>query len=262
MANKINPHINYPGSKWRLANWITEKMPEHHSYLEPYFGTGAVLFTKKPSKIETINDVDGEVVNFFEVVKDPVLRLALREILAYTPYAREMYEKATEERGLTKGPVYRAANFATRMMMSQGYRVNQKTGWKKDVFGREAMYALRYWNELPKRIRDIGIRLKGVQIENRPALELIKRFDHDNVLMYLDPPYMLETRNMKQYDHEMTDEDHEELLKTIVESKAKIMISGYECDLYNRYLSEWRREQIPARTHRGAGRTENLWMNF
>ena len=105
-------------------------------------------------------------------------------------------------------------------------------------------------------------RLKGVQIENKPALELIRAFDHDNVLIYLDPPYVFSTRTRKQYWFEMSDQDHEKLLKTVIHSKAKIMLSGYDCELYEKYLKGWRKQQIPARAQNSLPRTETLWMNF
>ena len=125
-----------------------------------------------------------------------------------------------------------AGYFAARSMQSHGFPLTEKCGWKKDVHGREAAYAVRCWNRLPESLAEMAIRLKGVQIENKPALELIRAFDHNNVLTYLDPPYMLSTRTRKQYWFELSDRDHEELLDTSIHSKAKIMLSGYDCELY------------------------------
>lgn len=115
---------------------------------------------------------------------------------------------------------------------------------------------------MPGWIVDIAERLRTVQIENRPALEVIRRFNYENVFMYLDPPYLLSTRTGKQYKHEMSDSDHEELLKAIVSSKAKIMISGYESDLYNEYLSEWKKEHFQSCAEMGKARIETVWMNY
>ena len=84
--------VKYPGSKWAIADWIIEKFPPHHSYLEPFFGSGAVLFRKVPSAIETINDLDGEVVNLFDWIRQDPERLA-REIY-WTPYSRQIYAPA------------------------------------------------------------------------------------------------------------------------------------------------------------------------
>ena len=106
------------------------------------------------------------------------------------------------------------------------------------------------------------IRLIGVQIENKPALELIRAFDHNNMLIYLDTPYVLSTRTRKQYWFEMSDRDHEDLLKTVISSRAMIMISGYDSELYERYLKGWRKIQIPARAQNSLQRVETLWMNL
>lgn len=252
--------LHYPGSKKRIASWIIENMPEHHSYLDPYFGGGGMFFEKPPSKIETVNDLDGDVVNFFRVIQDPESCQELQNWLTYTPYSRQVYNESFLKE--PHSPVEQAGCFAVRSMQSHGFRLTEKCGWKRDVYGREAAYAVRYWNQLPETLADMAIRLKGVQIENRPALELIRAFDHENVLIYLDPPYVLSTRTRKQYWFEMSDPDHEELLDTSIHSKAKIMLSGYDCELYERYLKDWRKIQIPARAQNNLPRVETLWMNF
>ena len=253
--------LHYPGSKKRIASWIIRHMPPHHSYLEPYFGCGAVLFAKQPAPIETVNDLDGEVVNFFRVIRDPERREKLQDRIMYTPYARQAYGEAARED--PEDPVERAACFAIKSMQGHGFRMNGDCGWKKDVYGRESAYAVRYWNELPESIAEMAIRLKQVQIENCPALELIKAFDHENVLMYLDPPYVWSSRTgRKQYRHEMSDQDHIELLETITSSKAKVMISGYDCELYDFYLGNWKKVQVAARAQDNRRRVETLWMNY
>ena len=253
--------LNYPGSKKRIASWIIKHMPPHHSYMEPYFGCGAVLFAKEPSPIETVNDLDGEVVNFFRVIRDPESREKLQEWIAYTPYARQVYDEAVQDGH--GDSLERAACFAVKSMQSHGFRMTGECGWKKDVYGRENAYAVRYWNELPGSIAEMAARLKQVQIENRPALELIEAYDYENVLMYLDPPYVLSTRRgRKQYKHEMTDQDHIDLLEEVTSSKAKVMISGYDCEVYDFFLGSWKKLQIAARTQDNRRRTETLWMNY
>ena len=125
--------LHYPGSKKRIASWIIRHMPPHHSYLEPYFGCGAVLFAKQPAPIETVNDLDGEVVNFFRVIRDPERREKLQDRIMYTPYARQAYGEAARED--PEDPVERAACFAIKSMQGHGFRMNGDCGWKKDVYG-------------------------------------------------------------------------------------------------------------------------------
>lgn len=201
--------VKYPGSKWSIAEWIISFFPEHHSYLEPFFGSGAILFNKPRSHIETVNDLDGNVTKMFECIRLDPERLA--RSIYFTPYAREVYEKAFC--GKPKDPFERALNFYIRLNMGHGFRTNgEKVGWKNDVQGRERSYASRDWCSLPEKVMQATERLRGVQIDNRSAAELIPRFNHKNVLIYCDPPYMLETRHGKQYRCEMDTDDHEELL--------------------------------------------------
>lgn len=251
--------IKYPGSKWSIADWIIRFFPEHHSYLEPFFGSGAVLFNKPRSHIETVNDLDGNVVNMFECIKADPEKLA--RAIYLTPYSREVYEKAFRE---VPGDRFEAAvNFYIRLNMGHGFRTNgEKVGWKNDVQGRERAYAARDWCILPDTIIQAAERLRGVQIENRPAAELIKRFNYKNVLVYLDPPYMLQTRHGKQYRHEMDDEGHEELLSVLLGHKGYVIISGYDTELYNSMLKGWEKRETVSYSQTASKKKEIIWMNF
>ncbi len=253
--------IKYPGAKWGLAPWITSFFPPHRSYLEPFFGSGGVFFNKPRSSIETINDLDGDVVNLFEQIRRDPERLA-HEIY-WTPYARQIYDTAWEAQYTETDPFRRAVNFYIRMMMGHGYRTTgERVGWKNDVQGRERAYAARYWCETPGAIFQAAERLRGVQIESLPAVDLIKRFNFPRVLIYADPPYLLETRNRKQYRCEMTDDDHRELLDTLKKHSGPVLISGYRSALYDDALRGWHLEEIDARNQKAEHRTEALWMNF
>lgn len=251
--------IKYPGSKWGLAGWIISHFPAHHSYLEPYFGSGAVLFQKPRSRIETVNDLDGDVVNLFEWIKRDPERLAYE--IYYTPYARQAYEEAFAAR--PEDSLGQAVNFYIRCNMGHGFRTNgEKVGWKNDVQGRERAYAARDWCEIPERIMEAAERLRGVQIECRPAAEVIRRFNSPKVLVYADPPYVLSTRHGKQYWHEMDDQGHEELIDVLLSHKGLVILSGYDNPLYRERLRGWHKEQRESRTQSLAVRTETLWMNF
>ena len=257
----MNSVIKYPGSKWSIANWIISHFPSHHSYLEPFFGSGAVLFTKKRSPIETVNDLDKDVVNLFRQIRENTERLA--DTIYWTPYARSEYERAWAAQYTETDPFQRAVDFYIRMMMGHGFRTTgEKVGWKNDVQGREAAYAAGYWCKTPEMIFEAAERLRKVQIENLPAVDLIRRFNFPNVLIYADPPYVLSTRHGKQYRHEMTDEQHEELLDTLSNHRGPVLLSGYDSDLYRDILHDWHREEIPSRAQTSGARIEVLWMNF
>lgn len=257
----MNAIIKYPGAKWGIAEWIISNFPPHHSYLEPFFGSGAVLFNKQRSAIETVNDLDGNVVNLFEWIRKDPERLA--DAIYWTPYARQVFDRAWETRHTERDPFRRAVNFYTLMMMGFGFRTNGvKVGWKSDVQGREAAYAAGYWCKTPDAIRQAAERLRGVQIECAPAVDVIRRFNFQNVLIYADPPYVLGTRGGKQYAHEMSDGDHVELLEVLKAHKGPVLLSGYDSELYNDALHGWNRERISARAQTAEKRTEVLWMNF
>ena len=222
--------LKYPGSKWRIANWIIEKMPQHHSYLEPYFGSGAVFFNKAPSNIETINDIDSDITNLFNVIRENTDEL-LRKVVM-TPYSREEYDNAFIA-SAEDDNIESARKFLIRCWQGIGSNNKYKSGWKNDVQGRERAYAVKNWYELPEKITEIVDRLKTVQIENRPAVELIKRFNSEKVLIYADPPYLTSTRKRNIYKYEMTDQEHEELLKVLLAHKGSVIISGYDNEMYN-----------------------------
>ena len=261
-AGVSNAVIKYPGAKWGVAPWVISHFPEHRSYLEPFFGSGAVLFTKSRSAIETVNDIDGDVVNLFDWLRKDPARLA--HAIRFTPYARDEYDRAWAAQYTETDNFRRAVNFYIRMMMGHGFRTTgEKVGWKNDVQGREAAYAAKCWAKTPEVIIQAAERLRGVQIENRPAVELIRRFNYQNVLIYADPPYMLGTRqDRKQYRHEMTDDDHMELLEAIKAHRGPAIISGYDSDLYNRELKGWYKDGRTSFTQTASKRREILWMNF
>lgn len=251
--------VKYPGSKWSIAQWIIGHFPDHHSYVEPFFGSGAVLFNKQRSHIETVNDMDGSVVNFFECIRDDPEKLA--RAIYMTPYAREVYDRAFRE--VTEDKFERALNFCIRLNMGHGYRTNgKKVGWKNDVQGRERSYASRDWCSLPDRIMQAAERLRGVQIENRPAVDVIQRFNYTNVLIYCDPPYMLQTRYGKQYRCEMEEADHEELLMLLLAHKGPAIISGYNTELYNNMLAGWNKYETNTYSQVCLRKREIIWMNY
>ena len=254
----MNTLLNYPGAKWGMARQIVSMMPKHRSYLEPFFGSGAVLFSKPPSPIETVNDIDGDIVNFFKVLRERPADLA--EAVSLTPYARDVFENAQLDREDTD--FNRAHQFAIRSKMAHGFKTYQKTGFKIDVHARERAYCVSYWNRLPKDLLEAAERLKNVQIENQNALDLIRKFNFDNVLIYADPPYLMETRSGKQYRHEMSDQDHVALLDALKQHKGMVILSGYPSELYRRELAGWSVIYKKSHNQNADQRTEALWCNF
>lgn len=248
--------LKYSGAKNRLATWICEYIPEHKVYLEPFAGSLAVLFNKKRSHIETVNDLDGEVVNFFKILRDNPEEL--KRIITLTPYSRSEYDKAYGE---TADTVERARRFCVRCWMGFGCANRYHNGFKSGQQTNSPNPA-KAWAQLPETMPMASERLKGVQIECLPALELISRYDTEDVFMYIDPPYLHGTRKNYLYKYEMEDYEHEELLKVLVKHPGKILLSGYGNEMYSDYLSGWKKVHKSTNAEFGLARTETLWMNY
>lgn len=256
----MNAVMKYPGAKWALADWIISHFPPHHSCLEPFFGSGAVLFRKPRSHIETVNDLDGHVVNLFRWIRDDPQRLA--DAVYWTPYARDAYLAACADPD-GEDSLQRAVDFYTRLMMGCGYRTTgPRVGWRRDVAARERAYTAESWRAAPETIMQAAERLRGVQIEHCPAVELIRAYNQPNVLIYADPPYLLSTRQGKQYRCEMTDDDHRELLAALKAHRGPVLLSGYDSALYREALKDWHREERGALAQNATPRREMLWINF
>lgn len=250
--------LHYPGSKWSMANWIIEHMPAHETYLEPFFGSGAVLFNKTLSKLETVNDLDGDVVNLFQVIRERPEELA--QMVRWTPYSRKEYYLSYEP---SENEVERARRFLVRTWQAIGAKTSDRTGWRSNLQIDKAPNKTwpKQWAELPSEIVEISGRLKDVQIENQPALKVIERYRFPEVFIYADPPYVLSTRSNRMYRHEMSDNDHMELLEILDKHPGPVMLSGYSHPLYDDRLKHWKREEVKGYADRGKARTEVVWIN-
>lgn len=248
--------LKYPGAKNRLAPWICEYIPKHDVYLEPFAGSLAVLFNKERSHIETVNDLDGEVVNFFKVLRDN--QEELTEAIYLTPFSREEYIGAYEH---TEDKIEKARRFAIKCWMGFGCGNLYQNGFKSGQQTHSPNPA-RAWAKLPETLELAADRLKGVQIECLPAVELIKRYDTADVFIYADPPYLHGTRKNYLYKHEMTDDEHVELLEVLVNHPGKVLLSGYDNELYNEILNGWNKVQKNTLAEGGRKRVETLWMNY
>lgn len=247
--------LHYPGSKWSLAKWIISFFPEHETYLEPFFGSGAVLFSKDRSRLETVNDIDGEIVNLFKIIRERPDELARQTAL--TPHSRQEYYESYLE---AEDEMERARRLLVRLWQGRGGKTAHRTGWRS-MIERNGPLPGKEWLSFPDKISVVAERLKGVQIESQPAELLIERYNRPNVLIYADPPYLLGTRTTTSYKHEMTDADHEILLDRLNAHTGPVILSGYENDLYNDLLTSWRKEVVKAKAEGGASRKEVLWIN-
>lgn len=261
-----SPALRYHGAKFRLSPWVISHFPEHRFYVEPYGGAAGVLINKPRCHAEIYNDLDGDIVNFFRVVRDEKSRGILIEQLGLTPYSREEFNAAYE---FTEEPIERARRTAIRACMGfgSGGSTMAKTGFRTDI-KRKYGTAMDLWVKYPLGISAVGERFSGVQIENKPAIDLIIKHDSEEALFYVDPPYIHSTRYMvgrsRTYRNELNDSDHEELLQVLCKTSGHIILSGYDSELYSDYLSGWKKLTKESRISAGRGtkvKTECLWIN-
>lgn len=252
----MKPVLRYPGAKWNIAEWIISHFPPHTTYLEPFFGSGAVFFNKKPSHCETINDISGDVCNLFKVVRDSPIELA--RLIDFTPWARDEYNLSYEKTG---NEIEDARRFLIRCWMAFASSTSSRSGWKNDVRGRVGAAGYKVWSQLPDRIIRVVERIKKAQIENQTAIEIISRYKYPEVLIYADPPYPLSTRSGMLYKYEMTDADHLQLLEVLNNHPGPVVISGYSCELYDQNLKGWIIKTKWAVAEKGNSREEALWLN-
>lgn len=250
--------LKYTGAKNRLAEWINSYIPNHIVYVELFFGSGGVFFNKPRSHIETINDLNDDVVNFFKVLREQPEKLA--KLIYLTPYSRAEYDSSYEN-SENISELEKARRYCVRCWQGFGCANLYHNGFKSGQQTKSPNPA-RGFSQLPDTLLQAAERLRGVQIENLPAVEVINRYDTADVFIYADPPYLHSTRKNYLYKHEMTDEDHIELLDLLVKHSGKVLISGYDNDLYNEMLYGWNKAQKITLAEGGEKRIETLWMNY
>lgn len=257
------------GGKFSHLDWLLPLLPVCHHYCEPFAGSAAVLMNRPPAPIETYNDMDGEVASFFRVLRDKGDELV--RAIGLTPFSREEFAIACKLDD-SVSDVERARRFYVRARQvrtglaqtaSVGRWANCKNTSRAGMSG-----VVSRWFGAVEALPEISERLLRVQIENRPAVDVIELYDSKETLFYCDPPYIHDTRgDSKAYGHEMSDEQHAELAETLNRVRGRVAISNYDCDLMNKLYPArrgWKKFVSPERTiHSTKGkRSEVLWTNY
>ena len=264
MSSVIRPPFPYFGSKQTIAEQIVSFFPEHDHYVEPYAGSLSVLLAKKPSKMETVNDLDEVLMTFWQVLRDRPQDL--ERVCALTPHSRVEYSRVRE-----LGPLGDELEVARRVwvLLTQGRAgtLRKPTGWRHFVVPRGSSIGMPgYLDGYLARVTPAAERLHQVSLESMPALDLIVKYGRDpEALLYVDPPYAGSTRASGQYKHELeTDDEHRELAEALLDCTASVVLSGYPSVLYDVELfASWSRVEIASMTGNGVekARTEVLWSN-
>lgn len=261
------PVMRYHGGKWRLAPWIIKHFPEHRVYTEAFGGAASVLMRKPRSYGEVYNDLEGELVSLFLVLRDPRSAAELERLVRLTPFARAEFEAAYEP---TTDPIEAARRLLVRSGMGFGSAavcINHRTGFRGNVT-RSGSTPAADWANYPDLVVSFTERLRGVVIERSTAAALLLRYDSADALHYVDPPYPHSTRSFKRrnsgqvYSHEMTDGDHRDLAAVLHGLEGMVVLSGYACRLYDEVLfPDWNRVEKETHADGARRRTEVLWIN-
>lgn len=257
------------GGKFSHLDWLLPLLPVEgvHHYCEPFGGSAAVLLNRPPAPIETYNDIDGEVVNFFRVLRDQ--RDELIEALRLTPFSREEFELACSPPEENISDLERARRFfvragQVRTGLAQTATIGRWANCKNTSRSGMSGAVSRWLNQIDG-LAEVAERLLRVQIENRPAIDVIRLYDDSKTLFYLDPPYVHESRkDTRAYGAEMTEADHRLLAEVLHSVRGMVAISGYRCRLMDELYGDWHRIDAPIKTAHSCktARQECLWVNF
>ena len=263
----MKPAFGYYGAKVRIASQIINSLPPHNAWVEAFCGSAALTIAKKPASIEIINDLDDQIVNLFEQLRNNSENLI--RAISLTPYARKEYLSARENE-VAIDPLEKARRFLISTMMT----VNGAVGETGAGFSFSQSYSrnkrearVNRWYNLSERLEAVVERLRSVRVENRDARELLNMFiKKPATLFYMDPPYLMDRSH--QYKHDIDESFHVELLRQSNDSKCMMLISSYDNDLYNEMLSSkngWTKTIIETNTADTSGkkyeRKEVLWKN-
>ncbi len=248
------------------VDFVLRHLPETKSFVDVFGGSAVILLNKKRVPIETYNDVNSDIVNFFRVLRDRRKGLALIKQIYLTPYSETEYLDCIKN--LREGDdIERARRLFVALNQSFNGTFSRQTGWKisTNVCKTKTSEAIsRYVSKIPN-LEMVIERMRLVQISNSHFRKIFRKFDNKDVLLYCDPPYVHGVRcNNNEYKNEMSDADHEEFLALAKKSNSLIAISGYESKLYNENLKDW--YKVKARDKKNtlfhSTRAEVLWMNY
>lgn len=225
------------------------------------------MLNRTPSLVETYNDIDGEVVNFFKVLRNHHTKLV--RLISLTPFSREEFFLALAPNDKSISDLERARRFFIRARQARtglaqtaslGRWANCKNTSRAGMSG-----VVSRWLGSVEKLPKIAERFLRVQIENRPAIDVIRLYDNEKTLFYCDPPYPHEVRgDTKAYGFEMSNQEHRELAEVLQKIKGKAAVSGYRCDLLYSLYNDWNRHDAPPKQAHSIKklRQEALWTNY
>jgi DNA adenine methylase len=266
----IRPAVKYHGGKYRIRQWILDQLPKHKIYMEPFGGTASILLNKKPSPIEIYSDCEYSIYNLMKILRDSSENF-IKEI------QKIKYEKSQylEMRTIYRSNEFKSLDSLKQAVITYSVRRMSRGGlggtfcWSKRMYaGGRIPAEIHGWNTMLKELPKISERLKGVEIIHDDWKSVVQKYDNENAVAYLDPPYPETTRVFKTaFLKEMTIKEHTEMIKFLRKAKSKILVSSYPSKLYNDLFNGWKCLEKKAANHSShekikEKKTECLWVNF
>ncbi|SKK91607.1 D12 class N6 adenine-specific DNA methyltransferase [Mycobacteroides abscessus subsp. massiliense] len=258
----LRPPFAYFGGKQKIAATIAAMLPEHTHYVEPYAGGLSVLLAKRPSRLETVNDLDGDIVHFWRMLRERPEELA--RYCALTPHSRAE-RKAALNRPADLDDLERARR--VWICLAQGRTGTLRpTGWRFDAADFAHTSMPRRLEAYVRRMESVAERIRSVSLECRAGLDMIAAYGKGRrTLMYVDPPYVGDVRERNYRNEMLSPTEHRELAESLHSGAATVVLSGYASTLYDTELyADWYRVELTTATSQGGvykGRTEVLWSN-
>jgi DNA adenine methylase len=256
-----SPVMRFHGGKWLLAPWILSHFSAHKIYLEPFCGAANVLLRKPRSFCEICSDLDKNTMNCLETVRDePAL---LIERLCKIKYGQEALSNALRP---AEHPIENAINMIVRAHMGRATG-SATSPWAVSLrtVGKQKRDLQNEWDRKIEALWAASARLRGVHLLNEDAFSVMQKLDSSDTLIYIDPPYMPDTRGKgKDYRFEMSNYDHARLLCLLLQLRSKVVISGYSSPMYEQYLDSngWQRYERTAFADTARPRKEVIWTNI
>ena len=260
----VSPPITWFGSKSRLVKKITSYFPKHHTFVDVFGGSGAILLGKEPSKVEVYNDLSSKLVTLFRVLANPEKSLELARRLKFTPYARTEFERCKREIDTLEDEIESARQLLVIQRQSYG-GTGKEWSYCVDATIKGYSASVRKFHVGIERLSAVTHRLRKVQIDNLSWELILDRYDRAQTLFYLDPPYIPATRIKGKYEHELTAKDHQRLVARLLNLQGYAILSGYAHEIYRPLeLSGWKRidiETFAFTSKKRTERTESLWLS-
>ena len=260
----MRPILKYHGGKWRLAPWIISHFPKHRSYVEPFCGAASVLLRKRKVQNEVLNDLNGRLVSLFRILRDPQQAAALKKQILLTPCAFDEYLEARE---ISADPIEDARRMIILGHQSHGgtgVSGGKLSGWRRGQRKDRDRSSADEWADIHLYIDAWCDRLRSVFLENNSAVNVIKQWDSEETLFYVDPPYIASTRHgtgNRGYAFEMDDRQHVELSELLHNLKGQVVLSGYNSNIYDELYGDWKKFEKKAMADHAKPAIECIWIS-